>query len=287
MMKNNNSLEEKNEAGNLTKSQINAERILRRIHVHDLDSGGVFTEITGSQGSGKTSAMLSFMDYTMKHYPEEKIFWSSCYNAPLQFLKIGSGKFHIMVKKGSGVTFHDRGKKLEQIHPEVIYFKDYKDLYEKAEPGICNAVFFGDRMRWMEYLHHLRSVGEWCHVYIDELSEISPAFSSGRTWKRIKDFAIDLKEVRKCMMNVHTNTQSVSDIDHRVRTKIMVKVYLPGARKDNVSRITQTAIDNLGEDPVHGNEAYLEFSGKFGKTVFRDIFKPIQGMQWEARVDES
>ena len=66
----------------------------------------------------------------------------------------------------------------------------------------------------------------------------------------------------------------------------MVKVYLPGARKDNVSRITQTAIDNLGEDTVHGNEAYLEFSGKFGKTVFRDIFKPIQGMQWEARVDE-
>jgi hypothetical protein len=35
----------------ITKSEINAERILKRIHVHDLDSGGVFTEITGSQGS--------------------------------------------------------------------------------------------------------------------------------------------------------------------------------------------------------------------------------------------
>jgi len=59
----------------ITKSEINAERILKRIHVHDLDSGGVFTEITGSQGSGKTSVMLSFMDYTIRHYPEEKIFF--------------------------------------------------------------------------------------------------------------------------------------------------------------------------------------------------------------------
>ena len=61
---------------NMTKSQINAEKILKRIHIHDLDSGGVFTEITGSQGAGKTSVMLSFMDYTMRHYPNEKIFFA-------------------------------------------------------------------------------------------------------------------------------------------------------------------------------------------------------------------
>jgi len=67
----------------LCKSEIIAEKILKRIHIHDIDSGGVFTEITGSQGSGKTSVMLSFMAYTMKNYPNEKIFWSSCYYAPL------------------------------------------------------------------------------------------------------------------------------------------------------------------------------------------------------------
>ena len=87
------------------------------------------------------------------------------------------------------------------------------------------------------------------------------------------------------MLNLHTNTQSVSDIDHRIRTKIMVRIYLPGARSDNISRISQRAIDNLDEDHVNGNEAYLEFSGKFGKTRFKDIYKPIIGMQWEARVN--
>jgi hypothetical protein len=270
---------------NMTKSEINAERILKRIHIHDLDSGGVFTDITGSQGSGKTSVMLSFMDYTIRHYPNEKIFFSNCYNAPFQFVKIGMDNFTIMVKQGAGITFHDRNQRLKEIKPRVIYFKDYEDLYEKALPGKCNAVFFGDRQEWIGFLHYLRSVGEWVHIFMDELSEIAPAFTSGKTWKRIKDLSLDLKEVRKCLMNIHSNTQSVSDIDHRVRSKVMIKIYLPGARSDNISRITQPAIDNLNEDPVNGNEAFLEYSGKFGKTVFKDIYRPIPGLQWEARVN--
>jgi len=274
-----------NETVNISKSEVNAERILRRCHVHDLDSGGVFSEITGCQGSGKTSVMISFMDYTINNYPDEKIFWSNCYNAPLQFVKISENKFHIMVKQGSNVTFHDRVKKLKQIHPEVTHFSDFDDLYKKAIPGLCNAVFFGNRLEWMGFMHYLRSVGEWCHIYIDELSEIAPAFTRGKTWHKIGAFSLDAKEIRKCMLNLHTNTQSVSDIDHRIRTKIMVRIYLPGARSDNISRISQRAIDNLDEDPVNGNEAYLEFSGKFGKTRFKDIYKPINGMQWEARVD--
>ena len=274
-----------NNNNEMSKSEINAQRILKRCHVHDLDSGGVFSLVTGSQGSAKTSVLLSFVDYTTKHHSKEKIFWSSCYNAPLQFVKLGADKFHIMVKKDSGVTFHNRSARLKQIFPDVTYFQDLDTLYDKALPGVCNAVFFGDRNKWMGFIHYLRSVGEWSHVYIDELSEITPAFTSGKLWKLIRDCAIDMKETRKCMMNIHTNTQSISDIDHRVLSKIMIRFYLPGAREYTYSRIRQTAIDNLNEDPIHGNEAYLEYSGKFGKTVFCDIYKPIKGMQWEARVD--
>ena len=128
-MKNKNiNFKEKIDAGELSKSQINAERILRRIHIHDLDSGGVFTEITGSQGSGKTSVMLSFVDYTLKRYPEEKIFWSNTYYAPIQSLRIGTDKHHIMVKKDSGVTFHNRKARLKQINPDVTFFTDFDEL---------------------------------------------------------------------------------------------------------------------------------------------------------------
>jgi len=276
-----------NKEESLTKSEINARRILKRIHVHDPDSGGVMVEITGSQGSGKTSVMLSFMDYTLRNHPTEKIFWSNPYFAPLQFVKIGDGNYHIMVKEGSGVTFHDRNKKLKRIYPKITWFKDYMDCYDKALPGKCNALFFGDRQEWIDFLHFLRSVGEWTHVYFDEISEIAPAFSGGKTWKRIKDFAIDLKEVRKCQINVFSNSQSLADIDHRVRTKTMIRVFMPGAREGSESRVKQRAIDNLNEDPVNGNEAYIEQSGKFGLTTFRDIYKPIPGIQWEARSNEN
>lgn len=267
-----------------TKSERNAKRILRRCHVHDFDSGGVFTLITGCQGSGKTSTMLSFVDYTLKHHPDEKVFFSNTYNAPLQSIKIGQSKHHIMVRKDAGITFHDRRNKLKQVYPNLTEFTDMDDLWNKAQPGKCNAVFFGDRLKWMSFIHYLRSVGEWVHLYLDELSEIAPAFTKGKTWKTIQEFSKDLKEVRKCMMNVHTNSQSVSDIDFRVRTKVMIRIYLPGARKETVSRITQLALDNLDESIKHGNQAYLEMAGKFGTTRFKDIFKPDPQRQWEARL---
>ena len=192
--------------------------------------------------------MLSFVDYTMKHYPDEKIFWSNCYYAPMQLVKIGQNKFNIMVKNNSGVSFRDRNNRLKEIYPKVTYFDDFQDLYDKAKPGVCNAVFFGDRSVWIDFIHYLRSVGEWTHIFIDEISEIAPAFTSGRLFKQIGRFSVDAKEIRKCMLNLHCNSQSLPDIDHRVRSKIMVRVFLPGARAGKDSRITQPAIDNLDED---------------------------------------
>jgi hypothetical protein len=237
------------------------------------------------QGCGKTSVMLSFIDYTLSQYPEEKVFFSNTYHAPLQSIKIGLQKHHIIVKKDSGVTFHDRRNKLRQVFPAVTSFTDMDDLWNKALPGKCNCVFFGDRYNWMGFIHYLRSVGEWVHVYIDELSEISPAFTKGRVWKIIHEFSNDMKEIRKCMINCHTNSQSVADIDHRIRSKVMIRIYLPGAKKENVSRITQKALDNLDESNRIGNQAYLEMAGKFGTTRFTDIYRPDPKMQWEARIN--
>jgi hypothetical protein len=269
----------------LSRSEVNAQRILRRIHVHDFDSGGIYSEITGSQGSGKTSILLSFVDYTITHYPEEKIFWSECYNAPLQFPKIGKGRFNIMIEDNTKVTFHDRAKKLKQVHVPVTTFKNYNELYDLAKPRMLNAVFLKKRTDWMDFIKWLKSNADgWSHIYIDEMSEVCPAYAHGHLWKKIGDFSFTLKDIRKSLIYLHTNTQSVSDVDHRCRSKIMLKIFLPGSRTDKNSRLTQRALDNLFEDPVKGNESYLEYSGKFGKCQFSDIYKPIPGMHWEARL---
>lgn len=270
----------------LSKSEIIAERLLKRIHLHDFDSGGILSLITGGMGSGKTSTMLSFADYTIKHYPSEKIFWSNTYNAPIQSLRIGMDKHHIMILEDSNVSFHDRKQKLKKIYPKVTRFKDFQDLYKKAITGKINCVFFGKRNIWMDFIHFLRSIGEWNHVFIDELSEISPAFTSGNLFKQIGRFSVDLKEVRKCMMNIHTNTQALPDVDHRIRTKIMIRVFLPGAKTGKESRLSQGALDNLIENSKYGNEAYIESAGRFGKTQICDIYKPNRKHQWEAHGDE-
>jgi len=252
----------------MTKSEINARWIINRVHAHDYDSGGIFSMVSGSQGSAKTAVMLSFVDYTMLHYPTEKIFWSSGYNAPLQFLKLKDGTYDIFVKEGVDISFHDRKDKLKKLNLDVTHFKDFKDLYGKAKPGRCTCPFFGSRMEWMSFLKFLRSTGEWCHIFVDELSEICPAFTSGKLFHTIGDFAINLKEVRKSLICFHSNSQSLPDIDHRCRSKIMLRIFLPGAMASKNSRISQEAIDNLEIDPVRGNESYVEFSGRFGRTRY-------------------
>jgi len=268
-----------------SKLEIIAAQIRDRIHNHDPDHGGVVLEITGAPGSAKTSTMLSITRKTMKDHPNEKVFFSNTYFAPMQSLRIGMDNHKILVKRGSNVTFHDRDKKLERIYPEITYFSDYDELFESAGRGKINAVFFGDRSKWRGFLHYLRSVGEWCHVCFDEFGEVAPAHKAGKEYWEIGKFSDDLKEVRKCMVNVFQNTQSVTDIDFRVRSKIMIYVYLPGARANRSGRVMQSAIDNLDLNHKKGNEAYLEFSGRFGRMRFQDIFPPAK-QHWEARIPE-
>jgi hypothetical protein len=136
----------------------------------------------------------------------------------------------------------------------------------------------------MEYIFYLRSKYEWSHVFFDEFGEVCPSDRAGELWKRIRKFSEDIKEVRKCNKNVHTNTQTTTDIDYRVRRKLMIRIFLPGARTDGKTRVYQKAVDKLIKDPVNGNMAYLEWDGRFGITRFRDIFKPLPSRSWEARI---
>jgi len=268
-----------------TRSEINSKRILQRMHRPNLDSGGTFSLITGAPGSAKTSAMLSFADYTMKHHPSHKVFFSNSYGVPLQFVKISKGCFDLMVKEGSGVTFHDRSDRRKQIYPKVTYFKDYEELYELAKPGRLSVPFFGNRILQMDFLHYLLSIGEWKHLFIDEISEIAPMHTSGKLFHKIGRFTMDLKEVRKTLTNYCCNSQSIAGIDYRVVSVIMVKIFLPGALSSKHGRVRQAAIDNLKIDHVNGNEAYLEAYGRFGKTTFKNIYKPNPSILWEARID--
>ncbi len=260
---------------------------LQRIHIHNPDQGGVLTETTGAMGSAKTAVNLAFTDYTINHYPKEKIFWSECYDSPLQIFKLkNKDKIRFFIKKDDNmdIVFRDRDKKLKIIDLNPTFFSNFDDLYRKAVSGHVNVVFFGDRKRWMEFVKYLRSVGEWVHVFIEEFSEIAPMFPSRKEWYHVRNFAKCLKDVRKCMINLHYNTQQKSDVHYECRNKVMIKIYLPGATRDRNCRVTQIAIDNLERDIKRGNQAYLVEAGIFGRVRFGDIYKPQPGFHIEAHV---
>ena len=130
-------------------------------------------------------------------------------------------------------------------------------------------------------------MGEWVHLFMDEYGDLFPANPSGQLYRKIVDAASDLKEARKCMMNVYFTTQVTSDVDYRIRNKIMVVAYLYGSKPMGRSRVTQQAIDALVRDPIRGNEVWLEEGfGRFGKGRFSKIYKPKKGMNWEAHQPE-
>jgi len=291
----------------VSKLEILGQHLIKRTLGRNQDYGGIYTEVTAAQGSGKTSVLLSFTNHTIDQHPKEKIFWREQYDAPLQTFKLGLDKINFLVMEGSNVVFRDRNKKLKEVDIGQNYFKsnevviglrkegkeqvpiyglqpDFDDLWEKAIPGKANVVFFGDPHLWMDFIHALRSIGEWVNVYIDELADIAPAVCSGDLYRKVLNFANDMGAVRRCMMNVMTDTQTVQDVHWTVRKKVMMKIFLPGAITDKVSRVTQKAIDNLERDPVKGSEGYIDMGGQFGRVKFTDIYKPDPKYHIESHV---
>lgn len=270
----------------VSKTEIEGRKIIDRTLGRDQDHGGVLAEITGAQGTSKTSTLLAFTNFTQIRHPEEKIFWREQTRAPLQIFKLGVGKYEFLVKKGSEVVFRDRNNKLQIVDDRedlpIRYFDTYEDAYNMATPGKASVVFFHDHYEWMDFIDYLREAGEWLNVFLDEMADIAPADCSGDLYGRIRDFSGTMGSVRRCMMNVFYNTQTVADVNWRIRKKVMLKVFLPGAKADRRSRITQRAIDALDRNPVLGNEAYLDYGGEFGKIRFTDIYKPDHSRHIEA-----
>lgn len=264
----------------VSKQEKIGEQILYRIHRHDYEKGGIFTLTTGAMGQAKTSVNLGFCDYTINHHPTEKVFFSECYDSPIQVFKLQNrDKIVFHCKDDEDFKFRNRMNDFKPFKGVPIKrFVGFHDLWEQAEPGMVNVVFFGNRMYWMDFIHYATKIStSFSHFFIDEIAEMCPAYQSGMLNDKIGDFGFRiLKNIRKNWINIHANTQTTSLVDWRVRAQVMVSIFLPGARTGRRNRVWQKAIDNLIRDSIKGNEAYLEMSGEFGVTQFTNIYKPTK-----------
>lgn len=272
-----------NQQEKIDASFIAGKNILERIIACDSTLGGVLGAITGSQGSGKTGMMLGLSEILLQKHPEQKIFWSISYDSPMQILKLTDGKWNILVQRDCPVKFYDRDNDMAEVNLPVTHFGTYKECYEKAKTGVVNCVFFKRRESWMTFISFLRrAIPQWKHVFLDDIAEILPNLPSGRRYHLQTKFLTDLVEIRKSLMNVFYNTQVGTDVDYRIRGKTMLFMLLPGSKHISGKRVTQKAINALKKDVVHGNEAWVECDGSFGKIRLTTIYKPIKGRNIQA-----
>jgi len=253
--------------------ETQGKKLWHRLIERNIDHGGILGEITGAQGTSKTATLLFLADFIMKYRPYEKIFFREQIDAPLQIFKIGnSNKYNFFVKSDAEIVFRDRNNKLSPINLQHKVFDTYADLYEMAQPNKVSVVFFKSDTEWMEFIEYLRNVGEWVNILIDEMADVTPEGAGGKEFKRVEKFSTTMGAVRRCMMNLMYNTQSVADVHWKIRHKVMMHVYFRGARRDNQSRIKQKFIDTLDVNERKGNEAWIESMGTFGKIRFSSIY---------------
>jgi len=258
-----------------------------RIHTQNEDIGGLFMEVTGIPGSGKTAVILTFLEDILLNHPDQKCFFYDTYGSPFQFVKLPLGSWEIFVEENPGyshdITFFDRDNQ-EEIDLPIKTFKTFEELWAKATPGKCTAVMFYDTIKWIDFIEFLNTKS-WCHVFLDEYGELFPSNSSGPMYRKIQRATDILKDIRRCRTNIFATTQVTSDVDYRIRSKLMCVAYTYGAKPMARSRVSQMAIDGLDRDITKGNEIWLEYGfGAFGKGRLTKIYKPRKGMNFEAHL---
>lgn len=227
---------------------VEGEKLWNMLFQRNPDFGGFFVEILGLMGTGKTSLMLEMANKIFKEYPEELVFWREAPLSPLQAPKLGDN-FQIFAERKNPMKIFELGENrpIPTDRYEIKYFDGPLDLIKQAKPGQLNVVFFHKPEMWINLLFRLRFNTKFQTIFIDEMEDVAPARSKkgdGTYWSNDK-LANHLKEIRKCKINLIYNTQAPSDIDWRLRHKIMLHFYLSGSRGDYESPIYKSMIQSL------------------------------------------
>lgn len=240
-------------------------KILDRIFQRDKAEGGVSLETIGPQGSGKTSFDLHIAERVMSKYPEELLFYRDSVESPVQFNRIDN--WRIYVEEGASLRFRDYGAN-SYFDVSTTRFRDFNELYEKAQPSMLNVVYFKKEYTWIDFLNYLRrhmhrGTG-WKSVFFEEYEDIAPQYAGGKQWRKNLLYSKNAKNIRKGLVSTFANTQAKGDVSFFIRNKLMMRSYLGGAKVDDISPIVQQAVDKL-----RMGECLIDFGSRFGKITFK------------------
>lgn len=264
------------QAVDLSRADIEGEKIWNTIFQRSLNFGGQLIGIFGIMGSGKTSMLHLITKRILKENEQELVFWREPLNNPLQIRNSGC-KFQILCEKRHPVMvkiLRDNGLVPTDDIP-VRLFSGFKDLLNKSERGLVNVVYLNDLSKWIKLIDVLKLTNGWKTVVFDEMEDVCPMRVSGKAWSLNEQFANSLKEIRKSYISIVYNTQSQMDLDYRISSKTMLHCYLYGARKDEHSPIFKGTLQGL-----ELGSAWLDLArARFGLIRF-DAVLPVHPLYY-------
>jgi len=203
--------------------------------------GGITAIVFGEMGAGKTTFLTNIALAMFKH---DYIIWRGMFSA--QALYYWPKEFQLLVPDGFKLKVWNIDKRTP-VNLEAYHFSNYEQMLDALEINRLNVVFMPIDM-WKEFvstLHKLWDRNAWLTLIFDEVEELCPPYAQGEDWRINERIAEAVKEYRKCWISFYCATQQPSDVDYRLRNKMMLRVYLKGAKKMSIERFRQELIDNL------------------------------------------
>ncbi|MCD6536360.1 MAG: hypothetical protein J7K49_04940 [Thaumarchaeota archaeon] len=244
-------------------------RLLRR----SMDHGGLTAMVLGSQGTGKTTFLLSKIVWPLID-SKEIMFWRG--TEFCQWCYIPPEKVNILLSPFYDYVWIDRerGRRIKPSELGLAVHTCYEpeDYYVKAKRGRLNVVYMTDE-EWMEFSKYLnmRPDINWISLFVDEVQRYFPEYSTGKHWRYIYQYSNLIADFRKNFINFYCACQSHKDVDSKIRSKMMFNVYLQGYVPPRESRVSPVLLRklNLGQAIIE------EMTGKreFRVTEFEKLTK--------------
>ena len=292
----------KNNKSEASRCMIEADKLMKRIFQHNDDVGAISSISTGQPGSAKTAALCSMAEYVQHEYPNDKIFWRSALNAPIQIFKLNN--WHIHLQKGGGIRLFNR-KTEKDVTDTLIeegkasYFTDFNELYSNSQPGYVNGVFFRDlhlkgiekdkgTLNWFRFIRFLLHKSKYQYIFLDEYQEMVKSNSRGKLFWEIDEHADDVSTARKSLVALHANCHQGFELDYRVKSGFMILNQMYGSRRDPHSPVSKTALNAMKRPTIkHGAEGWLSEGSRYGNVRFKKIYVLPKGLDIEARIVSS
>jgi hypothetical protein len=261
---------------------LEGRRLTTELTVHNNDFGGVTAVVYGSKGSGKTTLFLTLCQ-TVQCYNAvtgnlelETSIWRGGDEDYWTWLPYERTRVFIHRDNIDTVSFKCDENLMEYDRsqlPEIIVYKNNKDLYSKLLRGGINIVYepttytLTDRLKkmiqkrgvagddlfkkkevdsiiwWFEFVDWLRINKSLEHisVFVDEADQLLPVSPSGARWHLNLWFKDIMRALRKRNISLYLACHGYTDIDGRIRPKVMYRIYMKGACAPSESLIWKTA----------------------------------------------